>query len=57
MSDQLLISYVNTNGDAVVAYGDITTGLDSYTLNVGFAVNEIVAYSDDDIAGRRLGYR
>ena len=48
VSDQLLISYVNTNGDAVVAYGDIATGLDSYTLNVGFAVNEIVAYSDDD---------
>ena len=47
-ADQLLISYVNINGEAVVAYGDILTGLDTYTLNVGFAVNEIVAYSDDD---------
>ena len=47
-SDMLLLSYVNTNGDAVVAYGDTATGLSNYTLNVGFAVNEIVAYSDDD---------
>lgn len=42
-----LISYVDQNGDAYIAYGDPTVQMDSFFVNTGFSATEIVAYTDD----------